>query len=98
MAAQLFGGSSTCSYGCLGYGDCAEACPYDAIKICEGVAQVDPLLCRACKLCVATCPKRLITLTAPARDGRLPSSCHNDRTRRPPQGLQGGMHRLHDGA
>ena len=27
MAAQLFGGSSTCSYGCLGYGDCAEACP-----------------------------------------------------------------------
>ena len=64
------------SYGCLGYGDCAEACPYDAIKICEGVAQVDPLLCRACKLCVATCPKQLITLM-PLHERKAAVMCHN---------------------
>ena len=50
--------------------------PYDAIKICEGVAQVDPLLCRACKLCVATCPKRLITLM-PLHERKAAVMCHN---------------------
>lgn len=76
MASQLFGGSSLCSYGCLGYGDCAEACPYDAITICEGVAQVDPLLCRACKMCVNTCPKHLITLM-PLHERKVAVMCHN---------------------
>ena len=76
MASQLFGGSSLCSYGCLGYGDCAEACPYDAIKICEGVAQVDPLLCRACKMCIKTCPKHLITLM-PLHERKAAVMCHN---------------------
>lgn len=62
FAAQLFGGDKTCSYGCLGLGDCARACPYDAILLCDGVAVVNPSLCKACKICVNTCPKNLIEL------------------------------------
>ena len=62
MAAQLFGGEKSCIYGCLGLGDCVQRCPYDAIKICGGVAVVDYELCRACGMCVATCPKKLIEL------------------------------------
>lgn len=61
-ATQLFGGQKDCNYGCLGFGDCVEACPYDAIKICNGVAVVNPLECRACKICIKTCPKNLIEL------------------------------------
>lgn len=62
LASQLFGGDKNCSYGCLGLGDCARACPYDAILLCDGVAVVNPALCRACKVCVNTCPKKLIEL------------------------------------
>ena len=47
MASQLFGGQKACVYGCLGYGDCVKACPYDAIQICDGVAHVDPFACKA---------------------------------------------------
>lgn len=62
MAQQLFGGPKSCSYGCIGFGDCVKACPYDAIKICDGVARIDPTMCRACGMCVSTCPKNIIEL------------------------------------
>ena len=62
LASQLFGGDKECLYGCLGLGDCARACPYDAIMLCDGVAVVSPDVCRACKKCVATCPKGIIGL------------------------------------
>ncbi len=62
MASQLFGGDKTCIYGCLGLGDCQRECPYNAINICDGIAIVSPELCKACKRCVAVCPKNLIEL------------------------------------
>ncbi|MGN0443497.1 MAG: RnfABCDGE type electron transport complex subunit B [Acutalibacteraceae bacterium] len=62
MAAQLFGGPKDCVYGCLGFGDCAEKCPYEAIFICDGVARINPDRCRACKMCINTCPRNLIEL------------------------------------
>ncbi|MBE6746008.1 MAG: RnfABCDGE type electron transport complex subunit B [Ruminococcaceae bacterium] len=62
MAAQLFGGPKDCIYGCLGYGDCVKACPYEAIFICDGVARINPDACKACKMCINTCPKNLIEL------------------------------------
>lgn len=62
MAVQLFGGPKDCIYGCVGFGDCIEACPYNAIHICDGVARVNPLACRACKKCVASCPKKIIEM------------------------------------
>lgn len=62
MAAQLFGGEKSCIYGCVGLGDCARACPYNAITLCNGVAVVNADLCRACKKCIAVCPKKIIGL------------------------------------
>lgn len=62
MAAQLFGGPKDCVYGCLGFGDCVRKCPYDAIFICDGVARINPDRCRACKMCIDTCPRNLIEL------------------------------------
>lgn len=38
-ASQTTGGSSTCSFGCLGYGDCVTVCDHDAIEVCNGVAE-----------------------------------------------------------
>lgn len=62
MASQVLGGPKQCAAGCLGFGDCVRACPYHAIRLDDGVAVVDPRLCRACKICVAVCPKKLISL------------------------------------
>lgn len=52
----------SCDYGCLGFGSCAAACPFDAITVDKGVAAVDREKCRACGKCVAACPKHLIEL------------------------------------
>ena len=32
-AVMVNGGQKACSFGCLGFGDCVEACKFDAIKL-----------------------------------------------------------------
>jgi ferredoxin len=56
------GGPKSCNYGCLGYGNCVKACPFDAIHVENGVAVVDEAACKACGKCVEVCPKKLIEL------------------------------------
>lgn len=56
------GGAKSCNYGCLGFGSCVKACPFDAIHIENGIAVVDKEKCKACGKCIAVCPKNLITL------------------------------------
>lgn len=59
-ASMLYGGPGECSYGCLGLGDCAKACPSDAICTIDGIAHVDTSRCVGCGVCVKTCPKNII--------------------------------------
>ncbi len=62
-AMQVAAGAKTCTYGCLGLGACARACPFGAIEITsEHLAVVHPELCVGCGKCVQTCPKKLIKL------------------------------------
>ena len=56
------GGPKACNSGCLGYGTCVKACPFDAIHIVNGVAVVDKDACKACGKCVAICPKGIISM------------------------------------
>jgi len=57
------GGPKACLYGCLGYGSCARACPFDAIAMnAEKLPVIDPDRCTACGICVRTCPRDLISL------------------------------------
>lgn len=56
------GGPKSCNSGCLGYGSCVKVCPFDAIRVVNGVAVVDREACKACGKCVAVCPKKLISL------------------------------------
>ena len=61
-AKLLYGGKGSCTFGCLGLGDCAKACPHDAIFIKDGVASVYTCNCIGCGLCVKTCPNHIISL------------------------------------
>ena len=69
------GGPKTCNYGCLGYGSCVKACPFDAIHVVNGVAVVDKEACKACGKCVAACPKHLIDLIP--YDATYVVACHS---------------------
>ena len=58
----LFAGEKLCPTGCLGYGDCQNACPNEAIRVINGVAKVFPQLCTGCGICTRTCPNHIIEL------------------------------------
>ncbi|NLJ31631.1 MAG: RnfABCDGE type electron transport complex subunit B [Clostridiales bacterium] len=59
-AAIVAGGVASCQYGCMGLGDCMRACEYGAITVSNGLAVIDPKLCRGCSKCIQACPKHLI--------------------------------------
>ncbi|MDG4474965.1 RnfABCDGE type electron transport complex subunit B [Thiovibrio frasassiensis] len=62
-AANLgFGGPSSCNYSCIGLGECAASCPFDAITMVDSFPVVNPDKCVACGTCVRACPKRVIEL------------------------------------
>ena len=69
------GGPKSCNQGCLGYGNCVKACPFDAIHVENGVAKVDKEACKACGKCVAACPKGLIELIP--YDAKYAVACSN---------------------
>lgn len=51
-----------CPYGCLGYGECQTACPFNAIEMIDGVAVIDQDACTGCGKCIKACPRNLISL------------------------------------
>jgi Na+-translocating ferredoxin:NAD+ oxidoreductase RNF subunit RnfB len=62
-ADTIGGGFKACTYGCLGFGDCAAVCPVDAIKMSEDkLPIVDVKKCIACGKCIAECPRKLFVL------------------------------------
>ena len=62
-ANDTMGGSKTCSFGCLGFGDCVSACLFDAIHMGKnGIPIVDLDKCTGCNNCVIECPRNIIEL------------------------------------
>lgn len=47
-ASKVAGGPLDCTFGCLGYGTCVQACEYGAMHIENGAAVVDAEKCVAC--------------------------------------------------
>lgn len=61
-ASMLYAGPNSCTYGCLGCGDCAAVCPSNAICIEDSIARVNKNLCVGCGLCAKECPKNIISI------------------------------------
>jgi len=49
---------------CIGCGECADICQFNAIVAMKGSAMVFPELCHSCGGCVEVCPEKAITETA----------------------------------
>ena len=65
-------GETACGFGCLGCGDCAEACQFGAIAINPetGLPEVNEDLCTACGACAKACPRHIIELRKKGPKGR----------------------------
>ncbi len=61
-AKLIFSSKGECSYGCMGLGDCAKACPNNAVCIESGIARINTKQCVGCGLCVKACPNTVISL------------------------------------
>ena len=71
------GGGKSCSWGCLGLGDCADVCEFDAIQMDEhGLPVVDLVKCTACGDCVDICPKNLFSIHGVTH--KLWMACRNE--------------------
>lgn len=70
------GGDKSCAYGCLGYGTCAQVCPFDAITMdMEHLPVVDITKCTGCRKCEAACPKKVIEVLPASRAVLV--TCHS---------------------
>lgn len=59
---RYYSGSGSCSFGCLGFGDCINECGADAITLKDGIASINRNKCFGCGKCKAVCPNQLIEL------------------------------------
>jgi len=64
LAASIVGGGEKlCEYGCIGYGDCVDACPFDAMYMnTNGLPVISDDKCTGCGKCVEACPRNVIEL------------------------------------
>lgn len=80
VKAALYSGDTACPFGCLGCGDCVEACQFGALSMDPetGLPVVDETKCTACGSCVKACPKHIIELRNKGPRGmRVYVSCVN---------------------
>lgn len=61
-AKLVHGGPDNCNFSCIGFGDCVNACPFDAMWIEDDMVHISPAKCTSCGTCVRTCPNSILEL------------------------------------
>ncbi|MDH5609721.1 MAG: RnfABCDGE type electron transport complex subunit B [Cyclobacteriaceae bacterium] len=81
IASDLYSGERGCSDGCVGLGECVDACDFQAMYMDEytGLPVVLEDKCTACNACVKACPKHIIQLWPKGKkDKRIYVACVNE--------------------
>ncbi len=62
-ASHMTGGDKACTYGCLGLGECVDACKFDAMAMNDnGLPVVFYDKCVGCGACAKACPRNIIEM------------------------------------
>lgn len=61
-AKLVFGGGMKCEYGCMGFGDCVDACPFEALAMVDGLPRLAQEKCTGCAKCEEACPRDIIDM------------------------------------
>jgi Na+-translocating ferredoxin:NAD+ oxidoreductase subunit B len=81
IVSSLYTGDTGCPHGCLGMGDCVDACNFDAVFMNPetGLPEVSDEKCTACNACVVACPRNIIELRKKNRkDRKIFIACINE--------------------
>jgi NADPH-dependent glutamate synthase beta subunit-like oxidoreductase len=77
--ATLSGGQRECSVGCIGMGDCIDACQFNALKMGpEGYPVVVAENCVGCGACETVCPKYVMKVKTMS-ERLMHFNCNDDR-------------------
>ena len=76
-SANIIAGVQGCTYGCLGFGDCQEACDFDAVRDVDGLATIDYDKCTGCGACARVCPRNIISMVPFKDEQMIVVACSN---------------------
>ena len=60
----MYSGESGCAFGCLGFGNCVDACKFGAMTMdpVTGIPHVNEDKCVGCGMCAKACPRNIIEM------------------------------------
>ena len=76
-----------CKFGCMGYGDCVNACKFDALHVVDGISTVNYEKCTGCTACAKACPRYLIEMVPFGHENMMTVACSSQENGKNTRGM-----------
>ena len=87
VSANALANVQACKFGCLEFGDCVEACKFDALHVVDGLATVDYEKCTGCGACSRACPRNLIEMVPFGQENMMTVACSSKENGKTTRGM-----------